>query len=102
MQSYVVTIKKSITIFLVIVVSILTVIAIYSNRHRFYSSGTEIIKYSQVTVDERFNLNDVVEKYSDSGTRTVFISELKKVNNISTLSDDSIYGKTIYIPVISN
>ncbi len=78
----------------------LVIYALYTNKSRFYN--LETVKYSQITIDETNDINDVISTYSDKNNKDKFISEVKKVNNLSSLSNESVYGKTLYIPVIKN
>lgn len=95
-----VKIKKFFTIILSILVGLLVVFAIYSNRSMFYND--EIIKYSLVTIDEKTDIQDIINKYSNNNNKNSIISEIKKINNLPDLSKKEIYGKTIYIPLTSN
>jgi hypothetical protein len=96
----VVKIKKFFTIILAIIVSFLVIIAVYTNKSRFYNSET--LKYSTVTIDDTTDINDIIDNYSSHNNRDKLISEIKKVNDLSCLSDEEVYGKTIYIPLINN
>lgn len=84
--------------FLIIIVSILVIIAVYSNKYKFTNS--DILRYRQISLDNKNNLSEIVENYSDYNSREKFLSETKKVNNISSLSYVS--KKTIIIPIISS
>ncbi|MBM3706727.1 MAG: hypothetical protein FJW69_00070 [Actinobacteria bacterium] len=90
-------IKKFFIIILLLIVSLLVICALYSNKNRFYNP--EVIKYSQVTIDETTNLDEIISEYSKGENKEKFISEIKKVNNLSNLNDEFIYGKTLYIPL---
>lgn len=92
--------KKISIIILTILVSLLVIYALYVSKSRFYNP--EIVMYSQITIDETNDINDVISKYSDRITKDRFISEVKKVNNLSSLNNESVYGKTLYIPLIKN
>ncbi len=92
--------KQIFTIILTIIVSILVVLAIYANKSRFFTIETE--KYTCITVDEKTNIQKIIEVYSDQENKERFISELIKVNNLPGLSEEEVYGRTIYIPLISN
>ena len=93
-------IKKLFTIILSIFVGLLVFFALYSNRSIFYKDET--MKYSLITIDEKTDIQDVINKYSDSNNKDKIISEIKKINNLPDLSKKEIYGKTIYIPLTSN
>jgi len=92
--------KKVFIVILTIIVALLIIYALYANKSRFYNP--EIVMYSQITIDETNDINDVISKYSDTKNKDKFISEVKKVNNLSNLSNELVYGKTLYIPVIKN
>ena len=91
-------IKKVFLIMLIIAVSILVLIAFYSNRHKF--SGVDTIKYMKINLRSVTSINELAEKYSDSRTKEKFVSELKKVNQIS--SSDYIEKDTVFIPVLES
>ena len=93
-------IRRILLVILTIIVCFLVIFAIYANKSRFYSYDT--VKYSRITVDEKTDLKDIINRYSDNNTKDKFISELKKVNGLIELTNDKIYGRTIYIPLISN
>lgn len=92
--------KKVFIVILTILVVLLVIYALYTNKSRFYNP--EIVMYSQITINENNGINDVISTYSDKNNKDKFISEVKKVNNLSSLSNESVYGKTLYIPVIKN
>lgn len=89
-------IKKVFMIVLIIAVSILVLMAFYSSRHQF--SGIDTIKYTKISLSGTTNVYELADKYSDSETKEIFVSELKKVNEIS--SSDYINKKTVLIPVL--
>ena len=93
-------IKKVFIVMLTVLIAMLVIYALYTNKSRFYNPET--VKYSQITIDETNDINDVISTYSDKNNKDKFISEFKKVNNLSSLSNESVYGKTLYIPVIKN
>ena len=93
-------IKKIFITLLVVLVSFLVIYAIYSNRSRFYSA--EIVRYNQVTIDEKTDMEKIISACAGDSSKEKIINEIKKVNNLTDLSNESIYGKTIYIPVIAN
>jgi len=94
-------IKKIFFMVLIIIVSALVIFAIYSNRSRFLSSGNTV-RYSRITIDENTDINDIISEYTGQNTTDRLISQIKKINNLSSLSNESVYGKTLYIPVASN
>jgi len=89
-------IKKVFMIILIVAVSILVLMAFYSSRHKF--GGIDTIRYMKISLNEVTNVQELADKYSDSVTKDVFVSELKKVNDIS--SSDYINKKTVFIPVL--
>jgi len=91
-------IKKILMVILVIAVSILVLIAFYSSRHKF--SGVDTIRYMKISLSGVTNVQELAEKYSDSETKEIFVSGLKKVNEIS--SSDYIDKKTVFIPVLES
>jgi hypothetical protein len=93
-------IKKIFIILLSAAVALLVIYAIYSNKSRFYSTNT--LKYSRVTIDETTDLDDIISRYSGSENKDKFIRAIKKVNNIAKLDNESVYGKTIFIPLAEN
>lgn len=93
-------IKKTGVILLALIVSLLVIYAIYTNRSMFY--GTEIVGYSQVTIDEKTDMDKIISACAGDSSKEKIISEIKKVNNLTDLNNESVYGKTIYIPVIAN
>jgi hypothetical protein len=93
-------IKKTGVILLALIVSLLVIYAVYSNRSRFYDS--EIVRYSQVTIDEKTDMEKIISTFAGGSSKEKLISEIKKVNNLADLNNESVYGKTIYIPIIEN
>lgn len=93
-------IKKIVVVLLALFVSLLVIYAIYSSRSRFYN--TEIVRYTQVTVDEKTDMEKIISACAGDSSKEKIISEIKKVNNLTDLSNESVYGKTIYIPIIAN
>ena len=91
-------IKKVFMIILIIAVSILVLVAFYSSRHKF--GGVDTIRYMKINLSGATNVQELAEKYSDSETKEIFVSELKKVNEIS--SSDYIDKKTVFIPVLKS
>ena len=100
MRINVAKIRKIFLVILTIIVCFLVLFAIYTNKSRFYTSET--VKYSRVTIDEKTNIKTIVNQYSNLDNKERFISELKKINDLTDLSDERVYGKIIYIPLISN
>jgi cell division protein FtsL len=93
-------IKKIFILLLAAAVALLVIYAIYSNKSRFYSTDT--VKYSRITIDEATDIDDIISKYSGSENKDKFINAIKKVNNIAKLDNESVYGKTIFIPLVEN
>jgi len=91
-------IKRVFIIILIIAVSILVLMAFYSSRHKF--GGVDTIRYMKISLSEVTNVQELADKYSDSETKEIFMSELKKVNEIS--SSDYINKKTVFIPVLKS
>jgi len=92
--------KKFFITILIVLVTFLVMYALYENKSKFYNA--EIVMYSQITIDDTNDINDIISSYSDDNNKDRFISEVKKVNNLSNLNNESIYGKTLYIPLIKN
>ena len=88
-------IKKVFFIILVIAVSILVFLAFYSSRDKF--GGIDTMKYMKISLNSVTSVYELAEKYSDSNTKEKFVTELKKVNDIST--SNFIDKKTVLIPV---
>ena len=91
-------IKKVFFIILVIAVSILVFFAFYSSRDKF--SGIDTKKYMKINLNNITSVSELAEKYSDSKTKDRFVSELKRVNDIS--SSDYIDRKTVFIPIFKS
>ena len=100
MKINVLKVKKIFLFVLVIIVSLLVVFAVYANKSKFYRSN--IIKYSQITIDEKIKISDIIDEYSDQDNKDIFITELKKINNLKSINNESVYGKTLIVPVIKN
>ncbi len=83
---------------LVIIVSVLVIIAIYSNINKFTRPSIE--RYTQINIRSKSDINEVMEKYSNPGNKEMFLAEIKKVNNIKSL--EHIGKKTIIIPIIKS
>ncbi len=93
-------IKKISVMILVVMVSFLVIYALYANRTSFYSA--EIVRYTQVVVDEKTDIEQIISTCTGDNNKEKIISEIKKVNNLTDLSNESVYGKTIYIPITAN
>ena len=91
-------IKRVFFIILVIAVSILVFFAFYSSRDKF--DGIDTMKYMKISLNNVTSVYELAEKYSDSRTQEKFVSELKKVNEIS--SSDYIDRKTVFIPIFKS
>ena len=92
-----VNLKKILLYILIIIVFFLIVTAFYCNRHKFNDLDT--IRYTKIVLNNGTSLNELADKYSSIKTKTKFLSEIRRVNNIDTL--DYIPGNaTIIIPVI--
>ena len=93
-------ILKVFTIILTVIVSVIVIYALYLNKSRFYSPET--VRYSRITIDEKNDINKLLSSINDTRTKDKFVSEIKKVNNLNNLNNESVYGKTLLIPVIKN
>ena len=91
-------IKKVFFIILVIAVSILVFFAFYSSRDKF--SGIDTMKYMKIHLNNITSVSELAEKYSDSKTKDRVVSEIKKVNEIS--SYDYIDRTTVFIPIFKS
>ena len=58
------------------------------------------MKYMKISLNNIISINELAEKYSDSETKDKFVSELKKVNDIS--SPEYIDRKTVFIPIFKS
>ena len=85
-------------IILIAVVSILVVMAFYSNRHKF--SGLETVRYMRINLSSPVSAVELAEMYSDVKSKDRFVIELKKVNGLS--STESIDREIIFIPVFES
>ena len=81
-----------------VAVSILVFFEFYSSRDKF--SGIDTMKYMKINLNNTTSVSELAEKYSDSKTKDRFVSELKKVNDIS--SSDYIDRKTVFIPIFKS
>ena len=91
-------IKKVFMIILIIVVSVLVLMAFYSSRDKF--GRVDTTRYMRISLNDVTSVQELAEKYSDSETKEKFVSELKKVNDIS--SSEYIDKKTVFIPVLKS
>jgi len=91
-------IKKVFMIILIVAVSILVLMAFYSSRDKF--SGLDTTRYMRISLNNITSVQELAEKYSDSETKEKFVSELKKINEIS--SSEYIDKKTVFIPVLKS
>jgi len=89
-------IKNIFLYILIILVGVLVIVAVCSNRYKFTSSST--IKYTQININNESSINEIVEKYSNPKTKVKFLSEIKKINNIKSFKH--IPKKTLIIPII--
>ena len=97
-KAVIMSIRKLLMIVLVIIVSILVIMAFYSNRGKF--SGLDTIKYMKVNISNATSISELAEKYADSDTKEKFVTELKRVNEIS--SQEYINKRTVFIPVYNS
>ncbi len=89
--------KKIFLYILIIVVAFLVINAFYFNRYKF--SGITTTRYTRVSLDHRTNISELADKYSNNMTKSRFVSEIKKINDID--KSDYIPGNsTIIIPII--
>jgi hypothetical protein len=91
----VMNIRKTFMVILIAIVSILVIMAFYSNRHKF--SGLETIKYVKVNISSPVSAYELADKYSDHNSKDRFVSELKKINDLGSV--ESIDKSTVLIPV---
>jgi len=89
--------KKIFLYILIIIVSFLVITAFYYNRYKF--SGITTTRYTRVSLEHETNIEELAEKYSNTITKSRFVSEIKRINEID--SSDYIPGNsTIIIPII--
>ncbi len=99
MRIFKINIKKIFLYILIIIVSLLVVTAIYSNKYKFNSIDT--VKYIRINIERATNIEELVDKYSSNRTKEKFVTEIKKINNMDSF--DYISGnKTIIVPIIEN
>lgn len=89
--------KKIILYVLIIIVAFLVIAAFYFNRYKF--SGITTTRYTRVSLEHETNVDELADKYSNNITKSRFVSEIKRINDIDT--PDYIPGNsTIIIPII--
>jgi hypothetical protein len=88
-------IRKMLMIILIAVVSVLVIMAFYSNRHKF--SGFDTVKYVKISLSSPVSAAELADRYSGPESREKFVSELKKINNLGPAED--INKNTVLIPV---
>jgi cell division protein FtsL len=89
--------KKIFLYILIIVVAFLVITAFYYNRYKF--SGITTTRYTRVSLEHETNIEELSDKYSNTITKSRFVSEIKRINDIDT--SDYIPGtSTIIIPII--
>ena len=93
-----VNMKKMLMIILIAVVSILVIMAFYSNRHKF--SGINTVRYIKINLSSPVSAVELAEKYSDARAKDRFVSELKKVNGLT--STRNIDKDIVLIPVFES
>ncbi|MBM3699927.1 MAG: hypothetical protein FJW68_03280, partial [Actinobacteria bacterium] len=81
------------TIILAVIVSVLVIYVLYINKSKFYNPET--VRYSRITINEKNDINEIISSINDSRTKDRFVSEIKKVNNLNNLDNESVYGKTL-------
>ena len=90
--------SKILMVILIAVVSILVVMAFYSNRHKF--SGFETARYVKINLSSPVSAVDLAKKYSDIKSKDRFVSELKRINGLS--SAENIDKDIVLIPVFES
>lgn len=97
MEMVKIRVKKILFYILLIIVTLLVLTAFYFNRYKF--SSINIIRYEKVNLEEETSITEIAGKYSDNKSKEKFVSEIKRINNIS--SPGYIPGNsTIIIPII--
>lgn len=89
--------KKIILYILIIGVAFLVITAFYYNRYKF--SGITTTRYTKVSLEHETNIDELAVKYSNTITKSRFVSEIKRINDIDT-SDYIPGNSTIIIPII--
>jgi hypothetical protein len=72
--------------------------AFYSNRNKF--SGLETVRYIKINLSSPVSAVELAEKYSDVKAKDRFVSELKRVNGLS--STENIDKDIVLIPVFES
>ncbi len=92
-----VNIKKIFLYILIIIVVCLVITAFYYNRYKF--SGITTTRYTRVSLEHETNISELADKYSNNLTKSRFVSEIKRINDMDNA--DYIPGNsTIIIPII--
>ena len=91
----VMNIRKTFMVILIAIVSVLVIMAFYSNRHKF--SSLETVKYTKVNISSPVSAYELADKYSDLRSKDKFVSELKKINDLGSV--ESIDKSMVLIPV---
>jgi endonuclease V-like protein UPF0215 family len=87
------------SIFLVltsILVTLLVIVAVYSNRAQF--KNPVILRYKQVSAENNDHLK-ILESLPDEKKKIRFINEVKKINDINSF--DNISKRTIIVPIVN-
>ncbi|HEY4662306.1 MAG TPA: hypothetical protein VIH07_01365 [Candidatus Humimicrobiaceae bacterium] len=90
--------KKIFLYILIIVVGFLVITAFYYNRYKF--SGITTTRYTRVSLEYETNIDELADKYSNNITKSRFVSEIKRINDIEDTSDYIPGNSTIIIPII--
>jgi cell division protein YceG involved in septum cleavage len=97
MENVKTNLRKIILYILIIIVAFLVIAALYFNRYKF--SGLNTIRYKIVNIERGISINELAGRFSDNNTRSKFVSETKRLNNIN--STGYIPGNsTLIIPII--
>ncbi|GEM_PF-2341672 len=91
---------KIFTIIIFIFVSALVIIAIYSNKEKFYDNNKPV-KYKLVIVDKNKDINNIISSYIKEDNKDKIISEIKRINNIKDLNSDCENKKEVFIPILN-
>lgn len=92
-----INIKKIFLYILIIIVVCLVITAFYYNRYKF--SGITTTRYTRVSLEHETNISELADKYSNNLTKSRFVSEIKRINDMDNA--DYIPGNsTIIIPII--
>ncbi len=84
---------------LIAIVAFLVLAALYFNSYKFL--GEETLRYTRVNIDKGIDIYDLASKYADNGNKAKFVSETKRINDISY--GDFIPGNsTLIIPIIES